>query len=549
MKSLHYEKNYFVDQPNDPHPDQLHLLQANEFLPGLGTWTSVAVGVLVSAFILAVVLGAILKYKVTVKVPATIRPTGDLRLVQSAIAGTIEHIDAKENEEVQQGEMIARLNDSDFQIKKSQLQDSIAQGQLQLRQIDAQLKDLAAQIGAEHRIMERSIAAAEGELNSVQREYQDRQAVSETDQEQAQTTLTLARRQLERLKQENLLQTTVQEAESALEVAQQQLTRLQEDNLLEATVREAEAALEMARSQRERLKPVLDSGAIPQNLFEEKEQAVKVAEAKLEQAQAGAKTLLEEKEQAVKIAEAQLERAKEEAKTQLDGKEQALSVAQLELKRAETALNPSQGAVLVATERIQQAQARGEATLAALKRERETLLQQRLELERQLDSARKELQQVETDLKQSVIRSPMTGRLLQLNLRNPGQVVQASQEIAYIAPENAPLIIKAMVPVQDIDKVKAGQNIQMQVSACPYPDYGTLKGTVKTVAPDALPSSENNPAPAGYEVTLQPQTPYVGAGNHLCQLQAGMEGKADIISREETVLKFILRKARLITDF
>jgi len=47
----------------------------------------------------------------------------------------------------------------------------------------------------------------------------------------------------------------------------------------------------------------------------------------------------------------------------------------------------------------------------------------------------------------------------------------------------------------------------MQVSACP--DYGTLKGTVRTVAPDAPPSASNereHPPHTSYEVIIQPQT-------------------------------------------
>jgi multidrug efflux pump subunit AcrA (membrane-fusion protein) len=145
---------------------------------------------------------------------------------------------------------------------------------------------------------------------------------------------------------------------------------------------------------------------------------------------------------------------------------------------------------------------------------------------------------------------------LQLKLRNPGQVVQPSEAIAQIAPVDAPMQIKAQVPARDIDKVQAGQKVQMQVSACPYPDYGTLNGTVTTVAPDALPTVRNiaptstapTPQITAYEVTIEPQTLYVGRGDRQCHLKPGMEGRADIISRRETVMQFILRKARLITD-
>ena len=44
-----------------------------------------------------------------------------------------------------------------------------------------------------------------------------------------------------------------------------------------------------------------------------------------------------------------------------------------------------------------------------------------------------------------------------------------------------------------------------------------------------------------YEVTIKPDSLSLGKDNHQCTLQLGMEGRADIITREETVLKFLLR--------
>lgn len=498
MKSLRGEESYFGNKFKEPNPEQLHLVDTNEFLPRIGQWTTIGGGVMVGIFVAGVSLAAILDYNVTVKVPATIRPAGELRVVQSAIAGSVQRIEVEENQMVAKGEPIARVDDSRLQIQKSQLQGSIGQGQLQLHQIDAQLSALNTQVVAEASLINRTVMAAQADLGGIQRNYADQQVKAEAD---------------------------AKEAEANLMLAMMQRDRLEQEKVLTASVQEAEAGLNLAKVQRDRLKRIVDSGAISRNQLEEKEQAVRVASARLEQAKVAAKNLMEEKEHAVQIA-------------------------QLSRRRAVTALDPSNASVTVASERIKQEQARGEATIAALNKEKQTLLQQRLELQNQLNRARKELQQVETNLKESVIRSPIEGILLQLNLRNQGQVVQPSEAVAYIAPLNAPLLIKTKVPAQDIDKVKPGQKVQMQVSACPYPDFGTLKGTVRTVAPDALPSASNTggvAAPQGYEVTIQPQTMVLGETRQ-CRLQSGMEGRADIISREETVLKFVLRKARLVAD-
>ncbi|MCF2145560.1 HlyD family secretion protein [Desmonostoc muscorum LEGE 12446] len=502
MNFLRREENYSENKSNEPLPDQLHLVDVHEFLPRIGQWTNIAGGVLLSIFVAGVSLTSVLSYKVTVKVPASIRPVGELRVVQSAVAGIIEKIETKENQLVTKGEAIAYVDDSSLQAQKRQLQNSIGQSKLQLSQIDAQIREIDAQIAAQTDLINRTLIAAQAQLNGTQRNYQDQQIKARADMTQAQTALVLTRVQLE---------------------------RLQKEKVLTATVQEAEAALTLAKVQQERLQPIVASGAVSRTLFEEKQQEVKSAEAKLEQAKVSAKTLLEEKEQAFKVAQTNLEKAK-------------------------TAINPSDALVIVASEQINQEKAKGEATLADLKKERETLLQQRLELQKQLANTSKELQQVETDLNKSIIRSPIEGTLLQLNLRNPGQVVQPSEAIANIAPLHAPVLIKAYVPAQDIDKVKPGQKVKMQVSACPYPDYGTLQGIVETIAPDALPIAKKSadssvPQAVAYEVSIQPQSLYLARGDRQCHLKSGMEGRADIISRQETVLQFILRKARLITDF
>ncbi|MBD2385675.1 HlyD family secretion protein [Cylindrospermum sp. FACHB-282] len=495
MNSLRHEENYVRDQLNEPIPEQLHLIEVNEFLPHINKWTSIGGGVLLTIFVAGMSLTSVLHYNVTVKVPATIRPVGELRVIQSATAGTVERIDVRENQVVNQGDAIAYVDDSRLQTQKSQLQNTIQQGQLQLGQIGTQLVQINTQIVSQTELINRTISAAQAELGGTERNYGDQQIKATAEMTQAEAALALAKVQLERLRREKVLT---------------------------ATVEEAEAALKLAQVQRERLQPIVESGAVPLNLFEEKDQAFKSAQARLEQAKATAKNLLEDKEQ-------------------------ALQIAQMNLEKAKTAINPNNAAVTMASERIRQEQARGEGTLASLKRERESLLQQRLELQKQLVRTRQELQQVGTDLSKSVIRAPITGVLLQLNLRNPGQVVQPSEAIAQIAPLDAPLQIKAYVQAKDIDKVKPGQKVQMQVSACPYPDYGTLKAIVKTVAPDALVVNKNSPTTA-YEVIIEPETLYVGRGEHLCDLKSGMEGRADIISRRETVLQFILRKGRLITD-
>ncbi|MEO0936203.1 MAG: HlyD family efflux transporter periplasmic adaptor subunit, partial [Cyanobacteria bacterium J06641_2] len=337
--------------------------------------------------------------------------------------------------------------------------------QLQVKQIEAQQRELDFQMQAQTRLIKRNIAAAEAELKVIHRNYQDKVIIAQSDLKQAQTSENFAQVQLERIKREKVL---------------------------EATVEEAEASLKLAKAQRDRMLTILNSGAISRNFFEEKEQAVKAAQAKLEQAKSSALNLLAEKEK-------------------------SLNDARINVTKANTIINPDSAAVTVVKERIKQERAKGEATIAALKKEQQTLFLSGVELKKKIHSSLQEIKLVEKELKQTIVRAPMAGTILQLNLRNPQQVLSPGEIVARIAPTNAPLEIKAQVTAQDIDKVKPKQKVQMQVSACPYPDFGTFNGTVQTIASDTIPvttDNTNTPPKGIYEVTIKPDTLFAQKNNH-----------------------------------
>lgn len=431
----------------------LRPVKPDEFLPPVSRWTTVGGLILLSSVGIALVLSALLRYNVTVKAPAMIRPSGEVRLVQAEREGTIASIEVEPNQTVQQGDVMARLDRSQLETQKNQLTSNIQQSQLQLAQMQAQIRLLDTQIAAESRSTDQQVSVARSELDRNQQDYGTQQA----------TTL--------------------------------------------ADLAEAEAALAFARSEMQRYEQLVESGAISQLQLEEKQAAVRTA------------------------------------------------VAQV--SRAEAALNPSAAAVAIAQDRIAQAVDTGRATLATLKREQEALMQQRSEIQAQLVRDQQALQQTETALQNSVIRATSDGTVLRLNLRNADQVVQVGDTLAEIAPSNQALLVKVRIATQDIGKVKVGQTAHLRVSACPYPNYGTLKGSVTAISADAIVSNptELSPSPFPnsnnanyYEVTIQPEQTVLGQGDRLCPLQAGMAAEANIISRQETFLEFGLRQTRLLTN-
>ncbi|HEY9766945.1 MAG TPA: HlyD family efflux transporter periplasmic adaptor subunit [Coleofasciculaceae cyanobacterium] len=494
----------------NPPPGFLPQLQENEFLPPIGRWIIFGGVFVVTTVGLTVPLSSVAKYKETVKAPASLRPAGELRIVQAATPGTITELRVRENQPVKQGDIIAIVDGSRLETKQTQLEDNIRQSKLQLQQIQAQIAAQNNRILAEQDRLNRAVTSANAELDRRQREYQ------------------------------NLMITTaaeVEEAEANLELAAEELNQAQTD-LITATAdwNSSKAELSAAVAKRNRYQTIADSGALSRDHLEE----AKLSVVQLQQQVYG-------KQAAIKRQQQEITR-----------RELAVAAVQARNNSVRAALNPSDAEVAIARSNIAQERAVGRATIANLHKEQQALEQQRIELQNQIERDKSELQQVKRELEQSIITATADGTIFQLNLRNTGQTVVAGDKIAQIAPEDATLTLKAMVSAKEIGKIKTNQTTSTKISACPYPDYGTLKGTVTKIAPDAIAPQTDNARgatqaniPSGkafYEVAIAPETNVLQRQQHQCLLQSGMEGTTDIITREETVLKFLLRKAKLLTN-
>lgn len=171
-------------------------------------------------------------------------------------------------------------------------------------------------------------------------------------------------------------------------------------------------------------------------------------------------------------------------------------------------------------------------------------------MEEQLNNTQSQFYQVSQMLDNAVIRTPVSGRILKLELQSIGQQIKSGQQVAQILPTNTSMLVKARVAVQDIANVQMGQTVQLRISAYPYPDYGILQGKVTSISADAITPQNSGTEPTSpyYEVIVEPEKSFLVKSDRYYPLQPGMEVTANIISKQETFLSFILRKARLSTN-
>jgi multidrug efflux pump subunit AcrA (membrane-fusion protein) len=494
------EADYAVLEPITP----------TQFIPPIRRWVSIGGIIMVSSFAAAIGLSTILKYKVTVQAPAAIRPVGELRLVQSTLEGSVLSIAVRENQVVKKGDAIATVKDlrleNKLQTRLNQLAGDSRKAKQQLQAIDAQISASDRQNVAEIDRTNRSIAGIESELSRAQRDYRDKQITTQAEVAEAEANWKAARREQ-------------QAAEIELKV-------------VEANLKSLQASYQSAFARSQRYKNAGTAGAISTNLLEE------------------ARLTTEQQAQAIVAQQATI--LKQQQIVARNG--EAVVAAAARTQRTQAALNPSKSDSITIVQKIAGEQASGKAAVARLQQDQLKLLQQRVEIANQIATNDRDIAQITTELKPIPILAPTSGTIQELSLRNNLQVVRIGDRLAQIIPTGTPLDIKALVAISDISNVKVGQTVQMRVSACPYTDYGVASGTVSEISADAKSIERNSTqqpqvaANGVYEVTIKPTDLSLKRGRNTCQIRSGMDGRADIISKEETVWQFMLKKARLLVN-
>jgi HlyD family secretion protein len=224
---------YSQTQPNQNHQEEIPFLlpvTSEEFIPSTNRWISIAGFVLTGSVAIAAIMAYTIEYNITVKAAGIVRPVGELRLVQPEIEGVVKSILVKENQSVRKGQIIAELDDTQQQIKKSQLQGTSQQTSLQIGHMATQIQSLNTQIAAEEQLIARGISAAKADLARNQREYADKRITTQSE----------------------------------LLAAEAQLQKEQAD------LQKTQANLAFAEDERRRYQMLVTAGAISQNDFNKK---------------------------------------------------------------------------------------------------------------------------------------------------------------------------------------------------------------------------------------------------------------------------------------
>ncbi|MCU6453900.1 HlyD family type I secretion periplasmic adaptor subunit [Sphingomonas sp. A2-49] len=89
-------------------------------------------------------------------------------------------------------------------------------------------------------------------------------------------------------------------------------------------------------------------------------------------------------------------------------------------------------------------------------------------------------------LDRTIVRAPVTGRIVNLRIFSAGSVVQPGQPLLEIVPDAAPLVINARFLPEDIDGVTVGHQAEVRFLSLHDRNLPLLLGVIRTVSADSL---------------------------------------------------------------
>lgn len=108
------------------------------------------------------------------------------------------------------------------------------------------------------------------------------------------------------------------------------------------------------------------------------------------------------------------------------------------------------------------------------------------EIEKEVAGFQARIAMAEQELDRSLIRAPVSGRLMSLAVRGPGEVMQPGGTIAEIVPQDERLVVEGRLSPALIDMVKPGQASKVWLAGINWREARPLLAKVAWVSADSI---------------------------------------------------------------
>ncbi len=165
-----------------------------------------------------------------------------------------------------------------------------------------------------------------------------------------------------------------------------------------------------------------------------------------------------------------------------------------------------------------------------------------------LTAMQQELIQKQDEFQRTEIRSPVAGRVNNIDITTLGGVVQPGESIMEITPTDDQLLIETKVLPRDVAFVAPGMPASVKITAYDFSTYGDLRGTVTQISEDTVEEETAQGLQDYYRVMIRTERSYLERFDERYPIRPGMVAQVDIESGKRSVLSYLTRpllKARL----
>ncbi|PJE26191.1 Type I secretion system membrane fusion protein PrsE [Pseudooceanicola marinus] len=165
-----------------------------------------------------------------------------------------------------------------------------------------------------------------------------------------------------------------------------------------------------------------------------------------------------------------------------------------------------------------------------------------------LTTLEQDLVQKQDEFTRTEIRSPVSGRVNNIDITTLGGVVQPGEPIMEITPTDDQLLVETKVMPRDVAFIAPGMPASVKITAYDFSTYGDLRGTVTQISEDTVEEETAQGPQDFYRVMVRTDTGYLERYGEQYFIRPGMLAQVDIESGNRSVLSYLTRpllKARL----
>ena len=150
-------------------------------------------------------------------------------------------------------------------------------------------------------------------------------------------------------------------------------------------------------------------------------------------------------------------------------------------------------------------------------------------------------------VERTAVRAPLAGRVNRVLVTTVGSAVAPGAPMIEIVPSEEALLVEALVRPQDIAFVRIGQEGKVNITAYDSSVYGSLKGQVVSISPDAMVNEKTGES--HYLVQVRTETNALKDKNGKpLPIGTGMVADVSLLGEKRTILQYILTPISKLRD-